>query len=116
MTGGGGAAAACWTTPDLLGNHIEVIDEFPSFSYILGDNHPHVLAMPIVMLVIAVALAISSARPAAGSDARWLGRLRSAMPLGIGGISSSPSCRLAALDRHVGFAGLWLLIVTALAR
>jgi YYY domain-containing protein len=40
---------------DLLGNHIEVIDEFPMFSYILGDNHPHVLAMPIVLLVIGLA-------------------------------------------------------------
>jgi YYY domain-containing protein len=37
---------------DLLGQHIEVIDEFPIFSYILGDNHPHVLAMPFVLLVI----------------------------------------------------------------
>jgi len=43
---------------DLLGRHIEVspIDEFPMFSYLLGDNHPHVLAMPIVLLVIGLAL------------------------------------------------------------
>lgn len=41
---------------DLFGNHIEVIAEFPSFSYVLGDNHPHVLAMPIVLLVVALAL------------------------------------------------------------
>ena len=41
---------------DLFGNHIEVIDEFPSFSYLLGDNHPHVLAMPVVLLVVALAL------------------------------------------------------------
>lgn len=40
----------------LLGDHIEVIDEFPVFSYILGDNHPHVLAMPFVLLVVALAL------------------------------------------------------------
>lgn len=40
---------------DLLGQHIEVIDEFPMFSYILGDNHPHVLAMPFVLLVIGLA-------------------------------------------------------------
>jgi len=39
----------------LTGNHIEVIDEFPFFSYLLGDNHPHVLAMPFVILVIALA-------------------------------------------------------------
>lgn len=40
---------------DFNGNHIEVIDEFPMFSYVLGDNHPHVLAMPVVMVVIALA-------------------------------------------------------------
>jgi YYY domain-containing protein len=39
---------------DLLGQHIEVIDEFPIFSYILGDNHPHVLAMPFVLMVISL--------------------------------------------------------------
>lgn len=39
----------------LTGDHIEVIDEFPIFSYILGDNHPHVLAMPIALLVIGLA-------------------------------------------------------------
>jgi len=39
----------------LTGNHIEVIDEFPFFSYLLGDNHPHVLAMPFVILVIGLA-------------------------------------------------------------
>jgi uncharacterized membrane protein len=35
---------------------IEVIDEFPFFSYYLGDLHPHVLSMPFVMLAIALAL------------------------------------------------------------
>ncbi len=39
----------------LTGDHLEVIDEFPMFSYTLGDNHPHVLGMPIVLLVIALA-------------------------------------------------------------
>ncbi len=41
---------------DLSGNHIVIIDEFPIFSYVLGDNHPHLLAMPFVILVIAVAM------------------------------------------------------------
>ena len=41
---------------DLSGNHVEIIDEFPIFSYVLGDNHPHLLAMPFVILVIAIAL------------------------------------------------------------
>jgi YYY domain-containing protein len=41
---------------DLNGNRLEVIDEFPFFSYLLGDLHPHVLAMPFNLLAIAVAL------------------------------------------------------------
>jgi YYY domain-containing protein len=38
------------------GNHLEVIDEFPAFSFLLGDMHPHVLALPFVLLAIALAL------------------------------------------------------------
>lgn len=34
----------------------DVISEFPAFSFILGDLHPHILAMPFVLLTIAVAL------------------------------------------------------------
>ena len=43
---------------DLLGRDVEVIDEFPSFSFILGDMHPHVLALPFVLLALALALNI----------------------------------------------------------
>jgi YYY domain-containing protein len=41
---------------DLLGNSIEVIDEFPLFSFLLGDMHPHVLALPFAILAVALAL------------------------------------------------------------
>jgi len=41
---------------DLNGTFREVIDEFPAFSYLLGDLHPHVLAMPFTLLAVAVAL------------------------------------------------------------
>ena len=41
---------------DLARNSTEIIDEFPAFSYLLGDLHPHVLAMPFGLLAVAVAL------------------------------------------------------------
>ncbi|MCW5876620.1 MAG: hypothetical protein KIS85_07025 [Anaerolineales bacterium] len=40
---------------DLNGFDQEVIDEFPAFSFTLGDLHPHVLSMPFVMLATALA-------------------------------------------------------------
>ena len=36
----------------LNGQSREIIDEFPFFSFLLGDIHPHVLSMPFVLLVI----------------------------------------------------------------
>lgn len=38
------------------GGEQELIDEFPAFSFVLGDLHPHVLSMPFVMLAIGLAL------------------------------------------------------------
>ena len=43
---------------DLAGETVEIITEFPVFSYVLGDNHPHVLAMPFVLLVLGFALCV----------------------------------------------------------
>ena len=40
------------------GDHWEVIDEFPAFSFILGDMHPHVLALPFVLLAVGLALSL----------------------------------------------------------
>lgn len=41
---------------DLAGNWREVIDEFPFFSYLLGDLHPHVLVMPFALLAIGLSM------------------------------------------------------------
>ena len=60
---------------DLTGAPIglQPIDEFPFFSFLLGDLHPHVLALPFVFLALAVALQLfltSAGRPP--SAANWL--------------------------------------------
>lgn len=41
---------------DLSGGFKEIIDEFPMFSFIHADLHPHVLAIPFGLLAIAAAL------------------------------------------------------------
>ena len=45
---------------NLLGEPMPLnpIDEFPYFSFLLGDNHPHVMALPFVLLAIALALSL----------------------------------------------------------
>jgi uncharacterized membrane protein len=40
---------------NLAGSSTEMIDEFPFFSFLLSDDHPHVLALPFVLLAIAFA-------------------------------------------------------------
>ena len=39
------------------GEPVEMITEFPFFGTLLGDNHPHVLSLPILALLTALALA-----------------------------------------------------------
>ena len=75
---------------------IQPIDEFPGFSFLLGDMHPHVLALPFVLLVLAVALNAllkgSDEPDPAGSGwkAGWLApiaRLSPLVPLCLGGLA-----------------------------
>lgn len=49
------------------GGHVEVIDEFPLFSFLLGDLHPHVLALPFGVLALAFALNLIT-RPIAKTE------------------------------------------------
>jgi YYY domain-containing protein len=41
---------------NLIGDRREVIDEFPFFSFYLGDLHPHVLTIPFVLLALGLAM------------------------------------------------------------
>lgn len=59
------------------GSEQEVIDEFPAFSFILGDLHPHVLALPFVLLAVTLAFALyltareGAEQPWPGLPRRW---------------------------------------------
>lgn len=41
---------------NLVGASVEVIDEFPFFSFLLADNHPHLLAIPYTLTAIGFSL------------------------------------------------------------
>lgn len=56
---------------DYSGASKEIIDEFPFFSFLLGDLHPHVLAIPFAFL--AMALALNVLLGGAAGQMRWLG-------------------------------------------
>ena len=63
--------------------HFNSITEFPFFSFLLGDNHPHVLALPYVLLSIALAFNLLRRQIWIGSgaseaaEAQWWNPLRS---------------------------------------
>jgi YYY domain-containing protein len=67
----------------------EVITETPAFSFILGDNHPHTLALPFVLLVLSVAtyfvIAPANKVPIRNSSAQIIQLLIGAIV--IGGLS-----------------------------
>ncbi len=130
---------------DLAGNHIEVIDEFPVFSYILGDNHPHVLAMPFAVLAVGIALNLllavrrrqpvgevgvvldaptsttaiqsdESADTQVSPTASWWQALRDIMPLGWAGWLLTTAALGALIFLNTwDFPPYWLLTVMALA-
>ncbi len=49
-------ASRVLTDRGLDGSVKEIIDEFPFFSFYLGDLHPHVLGIPFVLMAVAIAL------------------------------------------------------------
>lgn len=62
----------------LTNSKIEVIDEFPFFSYLLSDLHPHVLAMPFGLLAVGICLNLflspRSFYTVGGSILKWFKR------------------------------------------
>lgn len=55
-------ATRCIQDPGPDGNPVNLITEFPFFSFWLGDNHAHVLSLPFLLLAIAVALHVQRRR------------------------------------------------------
>jgi YYY domain-containing protein len=86
---------------DAAGQPLEVIGEFPAFSYVVGDAHAHLLAMPFVVLVVALALQLFLDRPAAPNPAALH------LLVLVAAVGS-----LLALNTW-DFPGQWLLVVTA---
>jgi uncharacterized membrane protein len=58
------------------------IDEFPFFSFLLADNHPHVLALPVVLLALAFSMQVFFTPRTEGERGEgWVFRIDSLRPL-----------------------------------
>jgi YYY domain-containing protein len=88
---------------DLDGTFREVIDEFPAFSYLLGDLHPHVLAMPFTLLAVAVALNL------------FLGGWRGTIDLYVGQlrINKTGFFTIALVLGGLAFLNTWDILIAA---
>ena len=96
----------------VLGHTTEVIDEFPFFSFMLGDMHPHVLALPFGLMALALALNVIKGAIHLDTEGSLRARLAHLSPLAL----LYPLC-LGAL----GFLNSWdfptytLIVVAAFA-
>ena len=72
---------------DLTGKSVpfQPITEFPAFSFLLGDNHPHVLALPFALLAAAAAFQLLLSRLAGSSTSPKTGQT-AALALVIGAL------------------------------
>lgn len=53
--------------PGMPSESEEVINEFPMFSYVLADNHPHVMALPFALLAMGIGLSLALNKNPAGT-------------------------------------------------
>ncbi len=66
---------------------LQSIDEFPFFTFLLADNHPHLLAMPFVLLVIAFAFQVflqGQRTPLRLGELKWTHKLRKNVLIALG--------------------------------
>jgi uncharacterized membrane protein len=82
ITGLPGAAASAYQ---------ETIDEFPQFSYVLGDMHPHVLALPFALVMMTLALNLYQGAACGEITSLWSGQKRAPLwplyALAVGSLS-----------------------------
>ncbi|RME72551.1 MAG: hypothetical protein D6784_13290 [Chloroflexi bacterium] len=106
-------ASRVLTDYTLTGQEQEVIDEFPFFSFLLGDVHPHVLALPFVLLAVALALNLLVSRrgdlPETGPEAGFVPRMWAVVRQGGQGIIQAAGGRPALLAYAVCIGGLSFL-------
>jgi len=78
----------------------ENIDEFPFFSFLLGDMHPHVLALPYVLLSLTASLLLYHTGVATRRDfaSRWLQ---------VPGVSNARLFLFALIFGALGFLNTW---------
>jgi uncharacterized membrane protein len=90
------------TDYNLAGHEQEVIDEFPFFSFLLGDVHPHVLTLPFALLAVGLALNLLY-QPNQGVQTDHAGEARSLIDKARQILENSWRELLAAGGGRVGF-------------
>ncbi|HEU0169159.1 MAG TPA: DUF2298 domain-containing protein, partial [Chloroflexota bacterium] len=86
-----------WPSSRVLGSGCngQCIDEFPQFSFMLGDLHPHVMVLPIAVLALAIALALlKRPEPLRFAKADWLTLL--VVPIAVGSLGFTNTWDLPA--------------------
>lgn len=94
---------------DLDGDELEAIDENPAFSFLLGDLHPHLLALPFVLLAAALALETLLWARAGQAAARWL--YDSPARLGLAALCLGSLFSLNTWDYPIYAFLLWLALL-----
>ncbi|MGB2897047.1 MAG: DUF2298 domain-containing protein [Anaerolineales bacterium] len=85
---------------------LQSIDEFPFFTFLLADNHPHLLAMPFVLMVIAFAFQAflqGPRTPFSLGEVKWTHSLRKNLLITLGLVSA---LAVIVLGMKAGAAGL----------
>lgn len=93
-------------------NWLEVIDEFPFFSFLLSDLHPHVLALPVATLLLAVSLNLLLPETGEDLDRKPMRSLKVLLKYGFYGILLGSLTFMNTWDFPVNFGiflSAWLI-------